>query len=199
MASNGISSEGNTSCEICIKSHRRHGMTKSREYGSWDSMIQRCTNQRKDNYQNYGGKGITVCDRWLESFENFFADMGPRPEGTSLDRIDVNGNYEPSNCRWASDSQQLFNRKAYSNNTSGRTGVNWDAYSGKWTAKISKNGKRVNLGLFTSFEEAVAAREAAELEVYGYIKEKDGLTQPPPNAKVLSQTGEQTEDPVVKQ
>lgn len=80
------------------------------EYRSWQAMKARCLNPNAHAYERYGGAGITVCDRWLK-FENFLADMGPRPVGTSLDRINNAGNYEPGNCRWATRSQQSKNRK----------------------------------------------------------------------------------------
>lgn len=89
-----------------------HGMSYSPEYRAWRDAIHRCTNPHNSGYHNYGGRGIRVCDRWIESFEAFFADMGPRPDGMSLDRIDVNGNYEASNCRWATWDQQCANRRS---------------------------------------------------------------------------------------
>jgi hypothetical protein len=78
---------------------------------TWQSMKQRCLNPRHQAYANYGGRGITICDRWRHSFTTFLADMGPRPEGRTLDRVDNDGNYEPGNCRWATKSTQLSNRR----------------------------------------------------------------------------------------
>lgn len=84
-------------------------MFGSPTYESWAKMKQRCFNLSNLKYKNYGGRGITVCERWL-TFENFYADMGVRPEGKTLDRKNVNGNYEPSNCRWATSTEQSYNR-----------------------------------------------------------------------------------------
>lgn len=88
----------------------KHGMHLTREYRSWNAMKTRCSNPRCPEYPNYGGRGITVCTRW-HRFEAFFADMGAAAAGLSLDRIDTNGNYEPSNCRWATAKQQQQNKR----------------------------------------------------------------------------------------
>jgi len=85
---------------------------KSHElYWTWRSMIRRCTWTHHRRYEDYGGRGIKVCQRWLDSFWDFVADMGKRPEGHTLDRIDVNGDYEPSNTRWATPKEQCANRR----------------------------------------------------------------------------------------
>ena len=88
----------------------KHGMAGSREFNTWISMKQRCSNKNDPEYKNYGGRGITVCERWMQ-FENFYADMGPRPLGTSIDRIDNDGNYELANCRWATPKEQGRKRR----------------------------------------------------------------------------------------
>jgi len=74
-------------------------------------MIRRCTSPKDAAYAGYGGRGITVCKRWLNSFENFLADMGPRPQGVSIDRLNNDGNYTPFNCRWATPKQQANNQR----------------------------------------------------------------------------------------
>lgn len=91
---------------------RTHGMSNTPEYKAWFEMKRRCYNKNRKGYKNYGGRGIKVCDRWLESFENFYEDMGDRPSPNhSLDRIDVNGNYEPSNCKWSDRTEQNYNQR----------------------------------------------------------------------------------------
>lgn len=101
--------------EITVDRSTKHGHTNktavSGTYHSWREMKSRCYNPKRKFYKHYGGRGITVCDRWLESFDNFLADMGERPNGKSIDRIDTNGNYEPNNCRWATQTQQIHNRR----------------------------------------------------------------------------------------
>lgn len=102
----------------CIKSERMyesrlsHGMTNSKEFRCWWHMKQRCTNPNNSNYHSYGGRGIVICPEWIESFQNFYADMGSAPSPKhSVDRIDTNGNYTKNNCRWATNKEQTNNMR----------------------------------------------------------------------------------------
>lgn len=89
----------------------KHKMSRSVEYKTWNDMIQRCTNPNKKEFKNYGGRGIKVSNRWLESFENFYTDMGKKPDDLSLDRINNNDGYYKENCKWSTRSEQNKNKR----------------------------------------------------------------------------------------
>ena len=128
----------------------KHGHANDPTYRTWMAMIQRCTNPKRHNFKYYGGKGISVCEQW-RTFSGFLADMGERPQGMTLDRIDAAGNYEPSNCRWASRMQQAANRPSFARmvEVDGQSmrlseacrlygiclGTAWDRLNRGWTAE----------------------------------------------------------------
>lgn len=112
VCTQNLKGELSTSCG-CYKLGRMvtHGMTGSTEYRIWQFMRDRCSNTKNSHYHLYGGRGITVCERWKTDFSAFLEDMGRRPRGTSIDRIDNDGNYEPGNCRWATIVEQNRNKR----------------------------------------------------------------------------------------
>lgn len=124
-------------------------------------MKLRCNNKNTENYYRYGGRGIKVCERWNNSFENFYYDMKDSYfDGAELDRIDNNGNYEINNCRWVTHKQNSNNRKKYNNKT-GYTGVYFKPKINKYVSYFYVNRKQIHVGSFNTAKEAYKAREKA--------------------------------------
>ena len=152
---------GNTeSCGCILKEAiTKHGGWKKSSYNTWRAMIRRCNNPKDKDYPRYGGKGVSVCPEWLD-YANFAQCMGEPQGDETLDRIDVYGNYEPSNCRWAGVKTQNRNTRLRVNSTTGFTGVS--AVGKRFMAKITANRKSYYSKLFDTAEEAVIARKELE-------------------------------------
>ena len=164
------------SCGCYMKDRiTKHGHNKvtgsSSEYNSWHQMKQRCLNPNDKRYDDYGGRGIKICERWLD-FNNFLEDMGVKPSPKhSIDRIDVDGDYEPSNCKWSDDYEQQRNIRVHKNNKLGVKGVHYDKNRNKYTAQLYANGKRRLMKRFDTLDEAIEARKQAELKYWGKTSE----------------------------
>lgn len=145
-----------------MKAREFHGATGTGLYAIWKTMIQRCHNPNNKKHLHYGGRGVAVCQRWRNSFAAFSADMGPRPSGASLDRIDVNGDYEPGNCRWADTLTQARNRRVQRNSNIGVPGVTWSASKQRFHCYANAPTGRVHLGYSPDFFEACCFRKSYE-------------------------------------
>lgn len=148
----------------CLKN--KHGLHKSRINNEYRHMKDRCLNSKSQIYENYGGRGISICDEWLgeNGFINFYnwAIKNGYSDKLTLDRINNDGNYEPDNCRWTTKTVQSINRRTNKNNASGIKGVYWSKKDKSWYAQITLNKKCIHLGYCKSKEEAVEKRRKAE-------------------------------------
>lgn len=146
-----------------------HNKSTTRLYSIWKHMKQRCYNTNKDSYINYGARGITICQDWKDNFINFetWALSNGYSDNLTIDRKDVNGNYEPSNCRWVTSSvQQANTRRLVKHNKSGYRGVSWDKSSNKWEVSIGVNKKTIKIGYYTDIIQAAKAYDT-------YIKDNN--------------------------
>ncbi|NIL77175.1 hypothetical protein RhoFasB10_03317 [Rhodococcus sp. B10] len=149
---------------------RRHGMSKMREYGIWQGMNERCYNQNRREYPYYGGRGIQVCDEWRHSFLNFLRDMGQCDvERGELDRINGDGNYEPSNCRWTTRRVQVINRDMSRINSSGFRGVTLPKGKTRYVMQVGYDGVRISMHRFRSPDAAANMYDQFASQLQGDI------------------------------
>lgn len=138
----------------------KHGMSHTRIYNIWQKMNQRCHNPKSDRYEYYGARGIQVCEEWRSDFMAFYnwGIANGYSDNLSIDRIDVNGDYTPENCRWATAKTQAMNKRPYKTSETKITGI---YLIQTYKAVISVNGKQISLGTYGSMEEAIEARKKA--------------------------------------
>lgn len=150
---------------------RKHGDSKTRLYGTWCHMKTRCYCSTSKSYPYYGGRGIKVCDNWVKNYKSFkdWALLSGYRESLEIDRIDVNGNYCPENCRWVTRQQQCWNmrQKQTPKKTSKYKGVSWKPKLKKWVVQISLNGETKYCGLYTDEVEAAMAYDQAARSLHG--------------------------------
>lgn len=158
--SNNVNTGNTKSCGCLRKLQKiKHGLRCHRFYRTWNAMIHRCTNPSDKNYKDYGARGITVCEEWLDVVKFITWADKTYIKGYTLDRIDNDKGYSPENCRWADASTQAVNQRKMKNNTSGFVGITWDKNNKNWRVTIQLNKDKVNLGSFKTKEEAVLARD----------------------------------------
>lgn len=161
---------GNTQSCGCLQKERArnnvtHNRTKTSEYYAWSNMIQRCTNKNNPEYKNYGARGITVCDKWKNSFEKFLEDMGEKPlRGLSLDRIDNNKGYFKENCRWTTGYTQAVNQRNKKNKTTGIKNISYSKRDDLYYVSITRKAKRYRK-CFKELEDAVNWKEKTLNEI----------------------------------
>lgn len=143
----------------------------TRLFKIWADMKTRCYNKNCKEYFRYGGRGITVCKEWSSCFKPFYdwAFASGYRDDLTLDRINVNGNYEPDNCRWANRTQQARNTRKQKNNSTGVNGVTRESRTGHFVSQIAVNGKTKRIGTFKTLEEAKNARKQAEKKYWGVV------------------------------
>lgn len=167
---NSLKKGNNISCgcfkiELIKKTLTTHGAAnkdnQTNEYKIWAGIKTRCTNKNNEAYKDYGGRGISMCNEWLNDFPQFLTDMGYRPSKShSIERNDVDGDYTKNNCRWATIHEQAANRR----NSNKTVGVRYDESKGKWSARLFVKGELLFNKRFETEVEAIQARKEAEIK-----------------------------------
>ena len=154
---------------IIRRKRKVYDKSKERLRTIWKHMKERCYNSNNTDYIYYGDKGVKICQEWLDDFMNFYnlAMANDYADNLSIDRINGNGNYEPSNCRWVSMTIQARNREVRKNSISGINCISFNKEKNKWQIGIGVNGKRIHLGYRYTLEEAIQVRKEAEIKYWG--------------------------------
>lgn len=164
-----LATQNTASCGCLLKEKiTKHGGWKKASYNTWRAMIRRCTVPSDKDYPRYGGKGVKVCERWLD-YACFAADMGEPVGDETLDRIDVYGNYTPENCRWAGVTTQNRNVRVRANSKTGVVGIT-QTVAGTYMAKITVKKKNFYSKCFATIEDAAAARKELERLHWGVVQ-----------------------------
>ena len=153
---------GNTKSCGCLRGgNPTHGLRSHRFYPTWYNMTYRCSNPKSKDYKDYGARGITVCEEWLDirNFTEWCNSTCPKLEGYTLDRINNDKGYSPENCTWSDKTAQVLNRRIMKNNKSGYVGVIWYIRDKRWVVNIRISKKLINIGSFKDKIEAVLARD----------------------------------------
>lgn len=165
----------------------KHGLCGTRIYTEWVNMKSRCLYESHASYDSYGGRGITICDEWMNDFQVFcdWAMANGYNDALTIERKNVNGNYEPDNCEWIPSNEQGFNKRLPKDNKSGHKGVRFREKYNTYNAFIGIGGQQKHLGTFDTYEKAVKAREDAEII---YFQKNNPL--PKPRAHSIISIGE---------
>ena len=155
--------------ELLRKQNTTHGGYNTPEHRSWRAMKDRCLNKKSPRYKDYGDRGIKIeDDRWL-NFKNFYADMGNKIKGTTLERLNNEKGYNKKNCCWDTYKKQSHNKRIHKKNTTGCSGVCWDKKIKKYKARIGIDYKEIHLGYFNILQDAINIRKIAELKYWGKV------------------------------
>lgn len=154
--------------------HKKHGLTKHPLFSKWTDIKSRCYNKNVDMYKNYGGRGIKVCDEWLNDFMSFYnwSIENGWEEGLQIDRVNFNGDYEPNNCQFITGAENcaIGKRRVRKDNKYGFVGVYFKKATNKFGAEITSDTRQRHIGYYNTLEEAVEARINTEIELFGEQK-----------------------------